>query len=53
MNEREANASLVQQRAADYRKMAVSLPRERATLFKEIADALDRTARFIIEKESV
>ena len=53
MNEREANAKLMEQRAEDYRKMSILLTRERAALYKEIADALDRSAMFIRDHESV
>jgi hypothetical protein len=53
LKERADNAHLVEDRAAEYRKMALTARRERASVFKEIAEALDRTARFIREQETV
>lgn len=53
IQEREACALLLEQLAQDRRKMATFMQRERATLYKEIADALERGAMFIRERESV
>ncbi len=54
MNEREACAKLLEQLAQERRKQSVLFTvRERATLYKEIADALERGAMFIRERESI
>ena len=53
MNEREQCALVVENRARECRKMAAFMARERATLYKEIADALDRAAMFIRERETI
>ncbi len=53
MNEREACAKLLEELAQDRRNMATFMTRERATLYKEIADALERGAMFIRERETV
>ena len=55
MNEREACAKIVEELAADRRKMAISvaLTRERAAVYWEIAGALDRAAMFVRERETV
>ena len=54
MNEREACAKLLEELAQERRKQsALFTIRERATLYKEIADALDRSAMFIRERESI
>ena len=53
MTEREQCALLLEQLATDRRKMAAFMARERATLYKEIADALDRAAMFIRERETI
>ena len=53
MTEREACAALLEELAQDRRKMTTFMTRERATLYKEIADALERGAMFIRERESI
>ena len=53
LNEREACAKLLEELAQDRRKMTTFMARERATLYKEIADALERGAMFIRERESI
>ena len=52
MNEREACAQIVEKLAEDRRKMATFMVRERAILYMEIADALDRAAMFVRERET-
>ena len=54
IDEREKCAALLEQLAQERRKQAVLFTvRERATLYKEIADALDRGAMIIRWGESV
>lgn len=53
IQEREACAKLLEELAQDRRKMTTFMTRERATLYKEIADALERSAMFIRERESI
>ena len=54
LTEREACAKLLEELAQDRRKQsALFTIRERATLYKEIADALERSAMFIRERESI
>ena len=53
IQEREACAKLLEELAQDRRKMTAFMARERATLYKEIADALERASMFIRQRESV
>lgn len=39
--------------AQDRRRMTAFMARERATLYKEIADALERATGFVRERESI
>lgn len=54
MNERQACAELLEKLAQERRKQAVLFTvRDRATLYKEIADALDRAAMMVLERETI